>query len=310
MKLIPICLPFAFLMIAPVSVAQVELSVGNVDLSAGTMDIYMANDVPVAAFQFDVKDLSGVPINMTGFGFGGTAGTANFSVQGAAAGVVIGFSFVLNTIPPSGGVPVLLTHLPFIGNPQDVCLSSCVISDPVGLSIPVVAAGCLSLPITDCNANGIDDGVDVFHGVSTDLNGDGILDECQELKATPASISLSTGGVQNFELDAGLGHAGELYLLLGSLSGTVPGTPIGSLTLPLNYDWYMAFCIQSVNAGPFNSTYALLDGLGRGNASLTLPPLLAPTLVGMTVHHAYLTIELLSFSESVVSNPAALLLTL
>ena len=119
MKQIFFWLPFAFLIIAPVSVAQVELSVGNVDVSAGTMDIYMTNDVPVAGFQFNVKDLSGVPINMTGFGFGGTAGTANFYVEGVA-GIVLGFSFVLNTIPPSGGVPVLLTHLPFTVNPQDV----------------------------------------------------------------------------------------------------------------------------------------------------------------------------------------------
>ena len=60
MKQISFWLPFAFLIIAPVSVAQVELSVGNVDVSAGTMDIYMTNDVPVAGFQFNVKDLSGV----------------------------------------------------------------------------------------------------------------------------------------------------------------------------------------------------------------------------------------------------------
>lgn len=38
---------------------------------------------------------------------------------------------------------------------------------------PTVAAG------LDCNGNGIEDAIDIANGTSSDLDGDGVPDECQ-----------------------------------------------------------------------------------------------------------------------------------
>ena len=52
------------------------------------------------------------------------------------------------------------------------------------------------------------------------------------------TLSEATGGTINFTLDAGAWNANRNYLLLGSISGDEPGTPLpgGMATLPLNWD--------------------------------------------------------------------------
>ena len=104
-----------------------------------------------------------------------------------------------------------------------------------------------------------------------------------------AEVSAVAGGAQDLDLDAGAGHAGETYLLLGSLSGTVPGLPLGGVTLPLNSDAYFAF--TAANPGvPIVGAVGALDGAGRSTAQVVLPAGLA-FLVGLEAHHAYLTID-------------------
>ncbi|QDU69690.1 FG-GAP repeat protein [Engelhardtia mirabilis] len=159
----------------------------------------------------------------------------------------------------------------------------------------------------DCNGNGSPDLLDLAAGTSLDLDGEGTPDECQALAASAASISIAAGGTVDFALGAGATHAAELYVLLGSLSGTAPGLPVDGLVLPLNVDGYL---LQTLGGGgPLVAGIGLLDGAGAGSASLTIPAGALPTaLAGATVHHAFAAFDLAASQVTLTSNaiPTAL----
>jgi len=122
--------------------------------------------------------------------------------------------------------------------------------------------------------------------------------------APTRDISLSAGGTQDFILDAGPTHAGDIYLVLGSASGTSPGTPVGAgLILPLNYDGYTLFTINATNLPPLLNTFGSLDAAGTAQAQISLPPATSPSLAGLTLHHAFGT---LGASGTFVSNAVSL----
>jgi len=74
-----------------------------------------------------------------------------------------------------------------------------------------------------------------------------------------------------FTLHAGAG-AGRGYLLLGSASGTVPGTPFEGTTLPLNRDAFFLLSRQQRNTSTFSHTLGQFDPNGRAEASFEPPP--------------------------------------
>ena len=116
-------------------------------------------------------------------------------------------------------------------------------------------------------------------------------------------ISLASGGAQNMQLRAGATHAGELYWVLGTLTGTTPG--FGGL--PLNFDNYFLFTLNNPNT-LIQNQIGFLNGSGAGTATFALPPGLDPGLAGATFHHAYAAIELVSFGVTAISNPVPLTL--
>ena len=122
-------------------------------------------------------------------------------------------------------------------------------------------------------------------------------------------ISLTPGGSVGFDLIAGTPHAGEVYLVLGSASGTTPGTPIGGHVLPLQFDGYFVLTLSQPNVFPFSQTLGTLDARGRANASFALPPGLR-ALAGLHFDHAYVLIDPLSGSVTRASNAVPLDLTL
>lgn len=127
------------------------------------------------------------------------------------------------------------------------------------------------------------------------------IDVERPLEADVLDVSLSTGGTVNFDLQAGPANAGELYFMLGSLSGTAPGTPFGGLTVPLNLDAYTLDLLAApgtIIAGQLG----FLDASGEAAASLTVPTGLDPALVGTTAHHAYVTINPITTAVTSVSN--------
>lgn len=103
----------------------------------------------------------------------------------------------------------------------------------------------------------------------------------------PSFASVSLGGQQALLLDAGADHAGRAFLILGSASGTTPGTSIAGLPLALNPDDYFGFTLIAPNEPYFANSNGTLDGEGRAIATLDVPLGTDPALAGVTLHHAF-----------------------
>ena len=116
-----------------------------------------------------------------------------------------------------------------------------------------------------------------------------------------ANLSTFLGGTVNFTLDGGDPLGGELYLVVGSLSGTDPGFDVGGVQVPLNQDVYFDFSIANANGPLLVNTFAFLDPAGTGGASFVLPPGLS-NLIGLQAHHAWMGIDPLSLQVTFGSN--------
>ena len=121
---------------------------------------------------------------------------------------------------------------------------------------------------------------------------------------TSGSLSVGAGGSVDFDLISGSVHAGELYLVLGSLSGTSPGLTSGGFTLPLNLDPYFVFTVNNAGGPTLPGTFGVLDGLGNGSASLVLGPGVAAAAAGLTAHHAYAVLDPVTLAVTHTSNAA------
>jgi len=115
---------------------------------------------------------------------------------------------------------------------------------------------------------------------------------CDPLLASAGTVFLSAPEPVEMLLDAGAEHGHSIYLLLGSASGVTPGVELGpGVHLPLNIDGYLVYTASSANTGPLVFTLGNLDGEGRGFAQLDFGPAVAPALVGVALHHAFVVIE-------------------
>ncbi len=119
-------------------------------------------------------------------------------------------------------------------------------------------------------------------------------------------IDLSNGGAQLLTVEAGASHAGEVYLVLGSRSGTAPGLAIDGLVLPLNFDAYLLKTFNAPNAAPLSSSLGVLDAAGRGYATFSLPAGSSQSLVGIQAHHAALAIDPVGLIVGFTSNAVAI----
>ena len=119
------------------------------------------------------------------------------------------------------------------------------------------------------------------------------------LSADVGTIPLSTGGTQTLALDAGSHRSFLPYLLLGSTSGTDPALLLDVHALALNPDNYTGFTLLAPNTPPLGNSSGFLDAQGESTASFTLPPGSLSVLNGLTVHHAFLVIEVLPTSYQV-----------
>ena len=64
-----------------------------------------------------------------------------------------------------------------------------------------------------------------------------------------------------------------------------------AVTMPLVHDTYTTFTIAHRNSLFLVDSMRLLDGTGHGAATLNLPPGLSPSLIGLTVFHAYVVLD-------------------
>lgn len=113
-------------------------------------------------------------------------------------------------------------------------------------------------------------------------------------------ISAATGGTVNFFLEAGSENANRGYLLLGSVSGVLPGTPLpgGTAILPLNWDAFTGLTVIYTNTSLFQDFMGTLDASGSGLSALNLGPL-SPGSAGNKMYFAYALNKPFDF----VSNP-------
>ncbi|QDU69258.1 FG-GAP repeat protein [Engelhardtia mirabilis] len=131
--------------------------------------------------------------------------------------------------------------------------------------------------------------------------------DLEPLSGDVEALSLAAGGTQALELDAGYARAGDLHLVLGSLSGTAPATPIaGGLELPLVVDAYLLLTLTSPAAAPIVNPLGVLDAGGTADAAVVIPPNAPASLAGLTLHHAFVAIDPLTAQATFVSNALAL----
>jgi hypothetical protein len=110
----------------------------------------------------------------------------------------------------------------------------------------------------------------------------------EPLSASIDTISATVGGVAAFSLKAGPSNGNRNYIILGSVTGTAPGTPLpgGQVTLPLNWDVFTNLIIDLLNSPIFSNFMGKLDGTGSANAVFdTLGPI--PGAAGITMQFAY-----------------------
>lgn len=164
--------------------------------------------------------------------------------------------------------------------------------------------------VTDCNHNGVPDSCDIALGASTDFDGDGLPDECNLLRETTNELSIAAGGRDDFTLHAGAVHAGSSFALVGSMSGTTPGTPLDGILIPLNIagDPWFFLTVVAANSPTLPGTIGVLDANGAASASLVLPPHVPPSLSGATLHHAYVVLDPASGRFVLASNAVPLVL--
>jgi hypothetical protein len=98
------------------------------------------------------------------------------------------------------------------------------------------------------------------------------LDSMRTLVTRDASVSVNAGASIELKLRAGTANRGRSYVLAGSLSGTSPGIPAGTVVIPLNLDAFTWFVLENLN-GPLYVDFATtLDDHGAGRAILAVPP--------------------------------------
>jgi hypothetical protein len=130
--------------------------------------------------------------------------------------------------------------------------------------------------------------------------------ECPGLVTSPRELSVSQGGEVDWVTSLAPLFGGDLFLVLGSSSGTSPGVPLGTLQVPLNFDEWSLFTLTSINQGPLAGTLGTLDNLGGAVSRLTAPAGNDPALVGATLHQATLTFDPLTGAATGVSGASAL----
>lgn len=131
-------------------------------------------------------------------------------------------------------------------------------------------------------------------------------ENCPDLYAAPVVMRLVLGGTQYFTLLTSTAFAGDVYFMLGSLSGTAPGFTYGGFLLPLNPDAYFNLTLLHPNQPPLTASLGPLDAEGKGAAQLAIPAGLDPALTGVSVYHAYGILEPATYQLKFTSHPVRL----
>jgi len=163
-------------------------------------------------------------------------------------------------------------------------------------------SACINMGTSD-NAPDFDRDGDARPFMGTvDIGADEYVDS-HSLGVDNFTLSASSGGILNFDLNAGVGNGGRKYMILASVHGTSPGTPLpgGEAVLPLNWDMVTSLVagICYPNSPVFVDFFSSLDILGTGSAKFNTNGPFTSTF-DFTVSFAYI---LLGKPWDYVSNP-------
>lgn len=131
-----------------------------------------------------------------------------------------------------------------------------------------------------------------------------------DLIATPPQIFLGTGGTQNLFVRAPASLAGDFYWVLGSVTGTSPGFPLGLVNVPLNPDAYLLITLTKPNLPPLVNSLGSLDADANATAAFAFPVSADPLFIGLQLNHAWVGADAGTLTFEYASSPSSLLLTL
>lgn len=115
------------------------------------------------------------------------------------------------------------------------------------------------------------------------------VSSCRSIEVDAEHVSLAAGGTVQFSLHVnGSLQAGDSYLLVGSMSGTAPAVPVGLASLPLVLDSYFVLTVIAANSGPFERTKGKFDAAAFASPRIVIPAGSPPSIVGISLHHAWL----------------------
>ncbi len=112
----------------------------------------------------------------------------------------------------------------------------------------------------------------------------------------------SFGGKSVYTIHGGAGLSGDTYVILGSLSGTAPGTPVLGVTLPLVLDAFLLFTANHMNQPPYAGSSGVLDANGTGTMTFTVPASVLGGLAGTTAWHAGIVVDTSALVATLATN--------
>ncbi|MCU0866329.1 MAG: hypothetical protein MUC36_21300 [Planctomycetes bacterium] len=108
------------------------------------------------------------------------------------------------------------------------------------------------------------------------------------LRAHPPRLPIGRRTIVDLQLAGGPQFANRPYAVFASLSGTAPGTPIGSVTMPLVQDGFMGIVIGSLAVLP--GFLAQANAAGNAEAVFDTQIPVPAGLLGLQLHFAYVAL--------------------
>lgn len=102
------------------------------------------------------------------------------------------------------------------------------------------------------------------------------------------NIPCQTGGTANLTIKAGMGNGNKDYWIWMSVTGNYPGTPVGSHTMPLNWDILLQLGLMYPNFPGTTGFIGKTSSFGTAFASFTLPPDPQLNYMDMPIYFAYM----------------------
>lgn len=239
---------------------------------------------------------------------GATGATISDTSGGIGPGSRFGFDLAPTDPLPNGIARVV------VGATGSVNTVGTVTIWEIGLNQGLAAVGAtpgdgvgrLVASVGDSNGDGVTDAI-VTRTKDDGGNAQRVVEmmspESLGLVTDEIEVSLGSGGAQTLSIDGmeiiptiyqpvGEVAAGRPYVVLGSASGIGKGFSLGANHhVPLQVDAYFMLMVSTLGANHVVDGVGALDDEGNATATVIVPPLEIPALVGLVLHHAVVVFE-------------------